>query len=73
MSQELLEPRVITDFNNDPVCILPSGFLLNDARWDLIWSLHEKLNRFITHEELHTLFPDENSLLSSKNTDLLDP
>ena len=62
MPPKLLEPKVITDFNNDPVCILPRGFLLTDERWELIWSLHENLNRFINHDELRSLFPEEASL-----------
>ena len=40
MPKKLPEAKVLTDFNNDPVCILPHGFLLNDERWELIWSLH---------------------------------
>jgi len=66
MPKNLLEAKVLTDFNNDPVCILPRGFLLNDERWELIWSLHEKLNRFINHDDLRALFPDETSLISSQ-------
>jgi hypothetical protein len=71
MAQNLVEPKVITDFNNDPVCILPSGFLLSEERWALIWSLHEKLNRFINHDELRKLFPEDNSLASGKITGAL--
>ena len=59
---KLKEPKVLTDFNNDAVCILPIGFELSDDHWDKIWALHEKLNRFIGHEELLELFPDEPSL-----------
>jgi len=68
MQHKLIEPKVITDFNNDAVCILPRGFLLTDERWDLIWSLHEKYNRFINHDELRALFPEEISLLSSEES-----
>ena len=71
MPQELLEPKVITDFNNDPVCILPSGFQLTDERWELIWCLHEKLNRFINHDELRELFPDEASLKLARESESL--
>jgi hypothetical protein len=62
----LKEPKVLTDFNNDAVCILPIGFELTDERWDAIWALHEQLNRFIGHEELQALFPDEPSLRQKK-------
>jgi hypothetical protein len=55
----LKEPKVLTDFNNDAVCILPMGFDLTDERWDKIWALHEQLNRFIGHDELLELFPDD--------------
>ena len=72
MPQKLLEPKVITDFNNDPVCILPRGFLLTDERWELIWSLHERCNRFINHEELRALFPEEDSLVSSEGSESLN-
>ena len=68
MQQKLLEAKVITDFNNDPVCILPRGFLLSDERWEMIWALHEKLNRFISHDELGKLFPEETSLVSSADS-----
>ena len=71
MPPKLLEPKVITDFNNDPVCILPCGFLLTDERWEKIWSLHESLNRFINHDELRTLFPEETSLASGGESDSL--
>lgn len=66
MSCKLKEPRVLTDFNNDAVCILPVGFELTDERWDRIWVLHEQLNRFIGHEELLQLFPDEPALREQK-------
>lgn len=63
MSGKLKVPRILTDFNNDAVCILPIGFELTDDRWDQIWVLHEELNRFIGHAELLELFPDEPALL----------
>ncbi len=63
---KLKEPKLLTDFNNDPVCILPIGFLLTDDRWDKIWALHEQLNRFIGHQELLELFPEEEALIAKK-------
>lgn len=66
MTHKLKEPKVLTDFNNDAVCILPTGFKLTDERWDQIWLLHEKLNRFIGHQELHELFPDEPALIANR-------
>ena len=66
MPPKLKEPKVLTDFNNDAVCILPIGFELTDVRWDRIWHLHEKLNRFIGHEVLLELFPNEQALHNKK-------
>ena len=57
---------MLTDFNNDAVCILPIGFDLTDDKWNKIWELHEKLNRFMGHEELQELFPDDESLKPKK-------
>ena len=66
MPKILKEPKVLTDFNNDAVCILPIGFDLTDDKWNKIWELHEKLNRFMGHEELLELFPDDESLKPKK-------
>lgn len=66
MAAKLKEPKVLTDFNNDAVCILPEGFELTDDRWDKIWDLHKEVNRFIGHEELVALFPDEQALKQQK-------
>lgn len=66
MAKRLKEPKVITDFNNDAVCILPGGFELTDERWEKIWALHEKVNRFIGHEELLEMFPEEEALKQKK-------
>ena len=66
MAKILKEPKVLTDFNNDAVCILPIGFELTDEKWDKIWALHEKLNRFMGHQELLELFPDEEALVPKK-------
>jgi hypothetical protein len=37
MTGKLTEPRVITDYRQEPVCILPAGFYLDDARWEQLW------------------------------------
>jgi len=37
MAGKLKETEVITDYNNEPVCILPAGFYLDDDRWEAIW------------------------------------
>ena len=66
MSKKLTEPRVVTDNNNDPVCILPMGFDLTDERRDYIWSYHEEVKRFISHAELLQMFKDEPALVATQ-------
>mgnify|MGYP001820210070 FL=1 len=66
MAGKLKEPRVITDHNREPVCILPTGFYFDDARWDRIWERYEEKGESLTHEDLRTLFPDEPALVPRK-------
>jgi len=62
MPGPLKEPRVITDFNGDPVCILPQGFYLEDARWEAIWALYDEREAPLTRADLRALFPNEATL-----------
>ena len=62
MAGKLIEPKVITDFNNNPVCILPKGFYFDDQRWDRIWALFDEKGESLTMQDLLTLFPDEPTL-----------
>lgn len=62
MAGKLIEPKVITDFNNNPVCILPKGFYFDDERWDMIWAFFDKKGESLTMEDLYTLFPDDESV-----------
>lgn len=62
MKGKLTEPRVITDYRGEPVCILPVGFYFSDERWQTIWQCYEEKGRTLTHADLRTLFPDETSL-----------
>jgi len=62
MSGKLIEPKVITDLNNDPVALLPKGFTFNDERWDSIWAEYDKKGQSLTSEDLKRLFPDDPSL-----------
>jgi hypothetical protein len=62
MAGKLTEPRVITDYRQEPVCILPAGFYLDDARWEKIWQRYEEKGESLTHDDLHALFPDEPAL-----------
>ena len=66
MAGKLNEPRVITDHRQEPVCILPSGFYFDDARWNRIWERYEEKGESLTHEDLRSLFPDEPALSSRK-------
>ena len=59
MPGKLVEPKVITDFNNKPVCILPTGFYFDDERWEKIWQRYDDKGESLTLEDLHQLFPDE--------------
>ena len=62
MPGKLIEPKVITDFNNKPVAMLPIGFYFDDARWETIWSEYDKKGESLTMEDLRKLFPDDDSL-----------
>lgn len=62
MAGKLIEPKVITDFNNKPVCILPTGFYFDDQRWEMIWQRFDAKGESLTMEDLRQLFPDEETL-----------
>ncbi|MCW8853805.1 MAG: hypothetical protein OQK72_03795 [Gammaproteobacteria bacterium] len=62
MAGKLIEPKVITDYNNKPVCILPTGFYFDDSRWDAIWNRFESKGESLTMDDLRELFPDEPTL-----------
>jgi len=62
MSGKLIEPKVITDFNNKPVALLPTGFMFNDQRWEVIWTEYDRKGESLTSEDLKRLFPDDPSL-----------
>jgi len=62
MPGKLIEPKVITDFNNKPVALLPVGFYFDDARWETIWEEYDKKGESLTMEDLRRLFPDDDSL-----------
>lgn len=56
---KLTAPKVITDFNNNTVCLLPTGFYFNDERWDKIWQRYEEKGEVLGMMDLKELFPDE--------------
>ena len=65
MSGRLIEPKVITDFNNNPVAILPKGFFFDDERWDAIWAEYDKKGESLTSDDLKRLFPEDPSLYAT--------
>jgi len=62
MPGKLIEPKVITDFNNKPVALLPIGFYFDDSRWETIWEEYDKKGESLTMEDLRRLFPGDDSL-----------
>ena len=62
MAGKLIEPKVITDFNNKPVCILPTGFYFDDQRWEMIWQRFDEKGESLTMADLRQLFPDDETL-----------
>ena len=66
MAGKLIEPKVITDFNNQPVCILPKGFYFDDDRWEKIWAFFDKKGESLTMDDLFSLFPEDETLKPKK-------
>jgi hypothetical protein len=59
---KLIEPKVITDFNNMPVAMLPIGFYFDDDRWEAIWEEYDRKGESLTMDDLKRMFPDDESL-----------
>lgn len=59
---KLTEPKVITDFNQKTVCLLPTGFYFDDSRWEKIWQRYEEKNDTLSMADLKALFPDEETV-----------
>jgi len=59
---KLKEPKVITDFRQRTVCLLPVGFYFDDERWDKIWSRFEEKGDTLSMSDLKALFPDEETV-----------
>ena len=59
MAGKLKEPMVITDYRQEPVCILPVGFYFDDERWEKIWARFAAQGKPLTRADLLELFPDE--------------
>ncbi len=62
MAGKLIEPKVITDFNNKPVAMLPVGFYFDDDRWQAIWEEYDRKGESLTMDDLKRMFPDDESL-----------
>ena len=62
MAGKLIEPKVISDFNNKPVALLPVGFYFDDSRWEAIWAEFDKKGESLTLDDLRRMFPEDPSL-----------
>lgn len=56
---KLVEPKVITDFNQNIVCVLPIGFYFDDNRWEQIWQRYEEKGESLSMADLKQMFPEE--------------
>jgi len=63
MAGRLTEPKVITDYNQKLICILPPGMYFDDRRWDMIWQQFEEKGDTLTSIDLLQLFPEEEVLM----------
>lgn len=61
---KLKEPKVITDFNQRVVCVLPVGFYFDDERWEKIFDRFERKGDSLSMADLKALFPDEATVQS---------
>ena len=62
MAGKLTEPKIITDYNQRMVCILPPGFYFDDTRWEEIWARYEEKGDTLTSVDLLQMYPDEQVL-----------
>jgi hypothetical protein len=58
-SRKTHRTTLITDYRQEPVCILPAGFHLEDTRREQIWARYEKNGASLTHDDQRELFPNE--------------
>lgn len=59
MAGKLTEPKIITDYNQRMVCILPPGFYFDDTRWEQIWARYDEKGETLTSVDLLEMYPDE--------------
>jgi hypothetical protein len=65
---KLTEPKIITDYNQRMVCILPPGFYFDDARWEQIWARYDEKGETLTSIDLLEMYPDETVLQDMART-----
>ena len=68
MAGKLTEPKIITDYNQRMVCILPPGFYFDDARWEQIWARYDEKGETLTSIDLLEIYPDETVLQDMART-----
>ena len=56
---KLTEPKVITDYRQRVVCLLPVGFYFDDDRWEKIWQRFDEKGDTLSMADLKKLFPEE--------------
>lgn len=59
---KLKEPKVITDYRQRIVCLLPVGFYFDDERWEKIWQRFDEKGDTLSMADLKQLFPDEETV-----------
>lgn len=58
-AEKLKEPKVITDFDQRIIRLLPTGFYFNNQRWDMIWKRFDAKGGIFSMTDLRKPFPDE--------------
>jgi hypothetical protein len=66
MAGKLIEPKIISDFNNHLVAMLPTGFYFDDVRWEKIWQRYDQKGETLTMADLQNLFPEDPVLQAKK-------
>lgn len=59
---KLKEPKIITDYKQHTVCLLPVGFYFDDERWEKIWQRFDEKGDTLSMADLKKLFPDEETV-----------
>jgi len=59
---KLKEPKVITDYQQRTVCLLPVGFYFDDERWEKIWQRFDEKGDTLSMADLKELFPNEETV-----------